>query len=106
MLPDSNKKNIDKNFKLMAISAIVLLILFIYTIYKSSSHIQGSSYYIGIIFLFILLFLALLLKANQNKVRAFFNKNKKQTTAFDNELIKSRAKISNEDLNSNIQAVN
>ena len=105
MLPDSNKKNIDKNFKLMAISAIVLLILFIYTIYKSSSHIQGSSYYIGIIFLFILLFLALLLKANQNKVRAFFNKNKKQTTAFDNELIKSRAKISNEDLNSNIQAV-
>lgn len=105
MLPDSNNKNIDKNFKLMAVSAIVLLILFIYTIYKSSNHIQGSSYYIGIIFLFILLFLALLLKANQNKVRAFFNKNKKQTTAFDNELIKSRAKTSNEDLNSNIQAV-
>lgn len=105
MLPDSNKKNIDKNFKLMAMSAIVLLILFIYTIYKSSSHIQGSSYYIGIIFLFILLFLALLLKIKQDKVRAFFNKNKKQTTAFDNELIKSRAKISNEDLNSNIQAV-
>ena len=105
MLQNSNNKNIDKNFKLMAISAIVLLILFIYTIYKSSNHIQGSSYYIGIIFLFILLFLSLLLKVKQEKVRAFFNKNKKQITAFDSELIKSRAKISNEDLNSNVQAV-
>jgi len=105
MLQDSNKKNIDKNLKLMAISAIVLLILFVYTIYKSSSHIQGSSYYVGIIFLFILLFLALILKFKEDKVKAFFNKNKKQTTAFDNELIKTRAKISNEDLNSNIQAV-
>ena len=105
MSQDSNNKNLDKNFKLMALSAVVLLVLYIYTIYKSSSHIQGSSYYIGIIFLFILLFLALLLRAKQEKVKDFFNKNKKQTTAFDNELIKSRAKISNEDLNSNIQAV-
>lgn len=105
MLQDSNKKNIDKNLKLMAISAIVLLILFIYTIYKSSSHIQGSSYYVGIIFLFVLLFLALLLKFKEDKVKAFFNKNKKQSSAFDNELIKTRAKISNEDLNSNIKAV-
>ncbi|MCB9097856.1 MAG: AAA family ATPase [Arcobacter sp.] len=105
MLQDSNKKNIDKNLKLMAMSAIVLLILFVYTIYKSSSHIQGSSYYVGIIFLFILLFLALILKFKEDKVKAFFNKNKKQPTAFDNELIKTRAKISNEDLNSSIQAV-
>ncbi|NCB13289.1 MAG: AAA family ATPase, partial [Erysipelotrichia bacterium] len=105
MLQDSNKKNIDKNLKLMAISAIVLLILFVYTIYKSSSHIQGSSYYVGIIFLFVLLFLALLLKFKEDKVKAFFNKNKKQSSAFDNELIKTRAKISNEDLNSNIKAV-
>ena len=99
------EKNLDKNFKLMAMSAVVLLILFIYTIYKSSSHIQGSSYYIGIIFLFILLFLSFLLKIKQDKVRAFFKKDKKQTSAFDSELIKSRAKISNDDLNSNIQAV-
>jgi len=60
MLQDSNDKNIDKNLKLMAISAVVLLILFVYTLYKSSSTIQGSSYYIGIIFLFVLLFLALI----------------------------------------------
>lgn len=105
MSQDSNNKNLDKNFKLMALSALVLLVLFIYTIYKSSSHIQGSSYYIGIIFLFILLFLALLLRAKQEKVKAFFNKNKKQTTVFDDEIVKSRIKVSNEDLNSNIQAV-
>lgn len=106
MSQDSNNKNLDKNFRLMAMSAVVLLILFVYTIYKSSSHIQGSSYYIGIIFLFILLFLSLLLKVKQDKVRAFFNRNKTQTTtAFENELSKSKTKVLNEDLNSNIQAV-
>ena len=110
MSQDSNnkdlEKNLDKNFKLMAMSAVVLLILFVYTIYKSSSHIQGSSYYIGIIFLFILLFLALLLKVKQDKVRAFFNKGKKEEkSAFDTELTKSQAKVVQDDLNSNIQAV-
>ena len=110
MLQDSNnkdlEKSLDKDFKLMAMSAVVLLILFVYTIYKSSSHIQGSSYYIGIIFLFILLFLALLLKVKQNKVRAFFNKGKKEEkSAFDTELTKSQAKVVQDDLNSNIQAV-
>ena len=107
MLQNSNDKNLDKNFKLMAISAIVLLILFIYTIFKSSQHIQGSSYYIGIIFLFILLFLSLLLKVKQDKVKAFFEKRRgvKETSTFDNELSKSKAKISTDDLNSNIKAV-
>ena len=110
MSQDSNnkdlEKNLEKNFKLMAMSAVVLLILFVYTIYKSSSHIQGSSYYIGIIFLFILLFLALLLKVNQDKVRAFFNNGKKEEkSAFDTELTKSQAKVVQDDLNSNIQAV-
>jgi cell division protease FtsH len=107
MLQDSNNKNIDKNFKLMALSAVVLLILFIYTIYKSSSHITGSSYYIGIIFLFILLFLALFLKLKQDQVRTFFSKYKKDSSAFDEELNKTKAatKVLNEDLNSNIQAV-
>ena len=108
MLQDSNDKNIDKNLKLMAISAIVLLILFVYTLYKSSSTIQGSSYYIGIIFLFVLLFLSFVIKIKQDKVKAFFDKRRGviQTSAFDNELSKSKAKISTDDLNSNIQAVN
>lgn len=105
MLQDSNKKNIDKNLKLMAISAIVLLILFVYTLYKSSSTIQGSSYYLGVIFLFILLFLALFLKLKEDKVKAFLNKNKKEENSFENELSKTKANISTDDLNSNIQAV-
>ncbi|MGE4381637.1 MAG: AAA family ATPase [Arcobacter sp.] len=105
MLQDSNDKNIDKNLKLMAISAVVLLILFVYTLYKSSSTIQGSSYYIGIIFLFVLLFLALFLKFKQDKIKAFLNRNKKENSVFENELSKSKAKISTDDLNSNIQAV-
>jgi cell division protease FtsH len=92
MSQDSNNKNLEKNFKLMAMSAVVLLVLFVYTIYKSNSHISGNSYYIGIGFLFVLLFLALYLKLKQEKVRAFFNKNKKQTTAFDNELVKIKSK--------------
>ena len=103
------QKNLDKNFKLMTISAIVLLILFIYTIYKSNAHIQGSSYYIGIIFLFVLLFLATFLRMKQDKVKAFLNRNKNITkteeSVFDTELTKSKSRISTDDLNSNIQAV-
>ena len=34
MKQDLNNKNIDKNFKLMVLSAIVLVVLFSYTIYK------------------------------------------------------------------------
>jgi cell division protease FtsH len=48
MSQDSNNKNLEKNFKLMAMSAVILLILFLYTIYKSGTHIAGNSYYIGI----------------------------------------------------------
>lgn len=111
MSQNSNKidKNLDKNFKLMAISAIVLLILFLYTIYKSSAHIQNSSYYLGIGFLFILLAFALVLKFNQEKLRKFIEKNKGKSSvknsAFNEELVKSRAQTSHEVLNSDIVVV-
>ena len=78
------QKNLDKNFKLMAISAVVLLVLFVYTIYKSNAHIQGSSYYIGIIFLFVLLFIAMFLRMKQEKVKPF--------------LIEIKTKVKNKDL--------
>ncbi|UTJ07812.1 AAA family ATPase [Arcobacter roscoffensis] len=111
MSQNSNKidKNLDKNFKLMAISAIVLLILFLYTIYKSSAHIQNSSYYLGIGFLFILLGFALVLKFNQEKVRDYIQSKRGgksiKNSAFNEELVKSRAQTSNDILNSDIQAV-
>ena len=105
MSQNLDKKALDKNFKLMAISAIVLLILFVYTLYKGGSHIQGGSYYIGIGFLFVLLFVAFIVKLKQDKLKEYFDKNKKKS-AFGTELDKAKANATNEDLNTNIQAVN
>ncbi|WP_258237615.1 MULTISPECIES: AAA family ATPase [Arcobacteraceae] len=111
MQQDSNNKNIEKNFKLMIISAIVLVVLFSYTIYKSSSSIQGSSYYIGIGFLFVLLIFSLVLRANQDKLRKYLEKKRGvQTTAnsFDMELQKTTQKVTQkpqEDFESNIKPV-
>jgi len=111
MQQNSNNKNIEKNLKLMIISAIILIVLFIYTIYKSSSSIQGNSYYFGIGFLFILLILSLILKANQEKIRKYLE-NKKivktSTNAFDKELQKATSQTtqkSQEDLESNIKPI-
>lgn len=67
MKQDLNSKNIDKNFKLMIISALVLVILFVYTIFKSKTLIEGTTYYLGIGFLFVLLFIALIIKLKQEK---------------------------------------
>ncbi len=105
MSQNSDNKILDKNFKLMAISAMVLLILFVYTLYKGGSHIQGGSYYLGIGFLFILLFAALLIKLKQDKLKKYFNKNQKNQS-FSSQLEQSKANASNEDLNTNIHAVN
>lgn len=105
MSQNSDNKALDKNFKLMAISAIVLVILFVYTLYKGGSHIQDSSYFLGIGFLFILLFVALIIKLKQDKLKAYLNKNKKNSS-FNSQLEKAKASSSNEDLNTNIHAVN
>jgi cell division protease FtsH len=104
MSQNLDKKALDKNFKLMAISAIVLLILFVYTLYKGGSHIQGGSYYLGIGFLFVLLFVAFIVKLKQDKLKEYFDKNKKKS-AFSTQLDKAKANFTNEDLNTNIQAV-
>ncbi|WP_198306343.1 AAA family ATPase [Arcobacter vandammei] len=91
MKQDLNNKSIDKNFKLMIISALVLLILFIYTMYKSKSVIEGTTYYLGIGFLFVLLVLAFVLKLKQEKIRKLINKD--GTNSFDSELAKSSSKL-------------
>ncbi|PIF03426.1 MAG: cell division protein FtsH, partial [Arcobacter sp.] len=99
MSQDSNNKNI----KLMFMSATVLIILFLYTIYKSSVHIQNSSYYLGIGFLFILLIFALVLRLNENKIKKYLSKNR-LNSSFENELQKTKEKDTS-DFSSNIQAV-
>ena len=102
-----NQKNLDKNFKLMALSATVLVVLFVYTIFKTDNYIQGSSYYIGMIFLFGLLFLAIFLKLKQDKVREFvqkYSKNKNiQNDSFQNELNNSQNAASNNQSNQIVQ---
>ena len=63
----------------MSISAMVLLILFVYTLYKGGTHIEGGTYYLGIGFLFVLLFVALIVKLKQDKLKEYFDKNKKKS---------------------------
>ena len=92
MKQDLNSKNIDKNFKLMIISALVLVILFVYTIFKSKTLIEGTTYYLGIGFLFVLLFIALIIKLKQEKIRKYINKDDKDS--FSNELNKANSKTS------------
>jgi hypothetical protein len=94
MKQDLNNKNIDKNFKLMVLSAIVLVVLFSYTIYKSSTNIQGVSYYIGVGFLFILLILSFVLRAKQEKIRDYFLKKRGLKQAVkDYEILKKAKEI-------------
>lgn len=89
---NKNKKNIDKNLKLMGMSAIVLVILFFYTIYKSSSHIQSGSYFVGIIFLGVLLVLAFISKSYKKEIQAYFEKTRKNNLTFEDTLTKEQTK--------------
>ena len=105
MSQDLNKNNLDKNIKFMGISAIILVVLFVYTLYKSSDYIESGSYYFGIIFLLILFTFAIVVRFNQEKIQKFLNKNKNNNSEFSKEL--SAAKETNyEDSSSNITAVN
>jgi len=102
-MSQNSDKNLDKNIKFMALSAVVLLVLFLYTLYKSSDYIQSGSYYFGIVFLLILLVFAIVVRMNQHKIQKYLNKNKKDNT-FANELTSAEDK--KEETSSNITAVN
>jgi len=92
MFPNFNKKNeketqsnVDKNLKMMSISAIVLIVLFLYTLTKADNVIHGSSYYVGVGFLFILLILTFALQKYKDKIRK-----KLGTSRFSSELEKAQ----------------
>ena len=72
----NGRSNIDNNLKMMSISAIVLIILFLYTITKSDNVIHGSSYYVGVGFLFVLLVLTFALQKYKDKIRKIIPKTK------------------------------
>ncbi len=106
MFPNSNKKlnkkDIDKNLKMMGISSSVLIGLFAYTLFKSDVPLNGNSYYLGVGFLFVLLFVTLALQKYKNKIREMIPKNK-----FQEELEKSSSEDTPKDdkievVNSNI----
>ncbi len=104
MSQHSNNNNLEKNFKFMIISAIILIILFLYTAYKSSAYINTGSYYFGIIFLLILLVLALFARLKQDKIQAYLDKKKDKLKSFSSQL--SKVKESNkEELSSHVSAV-
>lgn len=110
MSQDSNNK-MDKNLRLMSLSAVILLILFVYTMYKSGTRIEGGSYYVGLLFLFLLLVVAIFVKLKQDKIKAFLDKKnlRVKDSVFESELQKQKDTSSNPsekpELSSNIQAV-
>ena len=93
MLQNSNdmKNNRDKNLKLMLLSGIALVVLFFYTIYKSSSYIQTSTYSFGLVFIVILLIFAVVARLKKDKIQEFINKNKVKNSIFAQELEKRKA---------------
>ncbi|WP_419764667.1 MAG: AAA family ATPase [Arcobacter sp.] len=109
MLQNSNdyKKNKDKNLKLMLLSGIALIVLFFYTIYKSSSYIQSSTYSFGLVFIVFLLVFAVIARLKKDKIQEFINKNKIKDSVFEQELQKT--KVSNEEVqtedNSHIEVI-
>lgn len=74
---DSNNNN-DKNLRFMMISASVLIGLFIYTSIKSDNVMANGSYFVGIIFLIILMVVAFYMNKYKEKVRAMIPANKFQ----------------------------
>ncbi len=65
-----DKKKLDKNLKIMSLSAIVLIVLFFYTLLKTDTSLEGTSYYGGMIFLFVLLVLTFVLQKYKDQIRA------------------------------------
>ncbi|MCK5110633.1 MAG: AAA family ATPase [Arcobacteraceae bacterium] len=99
---NKNKEKNDKNLKMMGMSAIVLVVLFVYVLIKSDNAMQSGSYYIGVIFLFILMGLAFALQKYKTKIQAVIPKNKFQEELEKSEVRQEEVPTVN---NSTIQAV-
>ncbi|NQY94023.1 MAG: AAA family ATPase [Campylobacteraceae bacterium] len=83
-MSQDSKNTFDKNLKMMSISAAVLIALFVYTIYKSSAHIEGTQYYIGLVFLFFLLVASFGLRFYREKIKIFLDKKRQNDKKFNN----------------------
>jgi ATP-dependent metalloprotease FtsH len=100
-----NPEETKKNLKLMMLSASVLIALFIYSLLKSDSIIQGGSYYVGIGFLLFLMVLAFYLQKYKEKIQHIIPSNKYQDNNFEESLENSKDISTNQYLHTNISAV-
>lgn len=106
---DDQRSKIDKNLRMMSLSGIVLIALFIYTIIKSDNVIHGDSYYVGIGFLFILLMLTFALQKYKDKIRAMVPQNKFQdelNNISENDTSNIKESVHQEATYSSIEAIN
>lgn len=94
MFNNLNEQDTQKNLKLMLLSASVLIALFIYTLIKSDSAMEGGTYYFGIGFLILLMVLAFYLQKYKSKIRDMIPANKYQDN-FQNTLNKSKEMLNN-----------
>ncbi len=103
MFKKLNNEDTNKNLKLMMLSASVLIALFLYTLIKSDSAIQGGSYYIGIGFLLVLLLISFYLQKYKEKIQKIVPKNKYQGDNFEQAVVNSDLEqnqyIQNENIN-------
>ena len=86
---EKKESKIDKNLRMMTMSGLVLVLLFAYTLIRSDTAVLNGSYYLGIIFLFILMGVAFYLQKYKDKLRDYIPDNK-----FKEELQKSEARQS------------
>lgn len=100
-LNNNDKKNRDKTLKLMMLSGLVLIVLFFYTIYKSSAHVQSSTYTFGLVFLGVLFFAAFFARMYKNKIQEFIKRNKVDDSLFEQELQKNNESTNQNEINDN-----
>jgi len=97
MFQNSNKKDskekIDNNLKMMSLSGMILVALFIYILIKSDNIMQHGSYYTGIVFLFILMGLAFGLQKYKSKIKRYIPANKYQMELEESLEIKDDAPV-------------
>ena len=91
MFKKPNEKDTAKNLKFMMLSASILIALFIYTLIKSDSAMEGGSYYLGIGFLLFLMILSFYLQKYKNKIRQIIPKNKYQEDSFEGSFLLFRS---------------
>ena len=103
MFQNLNNQDRDKNLKMMSISASILAGLFIFVMIKSDHTLNGSSYYLGIGFLFVLLILSFMLNYFRDKIRRKLPKTKFQSQLEELSVQDDSSNIKSKDISNSIE---